>query len=213
MAKKVRNFMDTYNELFQDAASLTEKLGLEDIKISLDGKKLIAEWLMFELGPKIAEHFSREGFVRFLNAPQSSVRLHHLFRPIIDDLLNVKSVMTTGYVKVANDAKEVEEFGYIEPDAIESALKEKMVPEKIHTWITLPSGEIIDLAFMTIYASLYHEESLIGNIVAKDPAELTGGMVYAPQVLGEAFYEKCHFDFTIDYARFEKSEEDEASEA
>lgn len=201
--------MQTYNELFQDAIALSKKLDLDDMTLSLDGKKLIAEWLMYELGPKIAENFSREGFVKFMNAPQSSIRLHHLFKPIIDELLQVKSILTTGYVTVANDAKEVEDFGQVSQESIESALKKGEIPEKIHTWITLPSGEIIDLAFMTIYAALYHEASLIGNIVAKHADELTGGMVYTPQLVGEKFYEKCNFDFRIDFPKFEKDEESE----
>ena len=201
--------MQTYNELFQDAIALSKKLDLDEIAASLDGKKLIAEWLMYELGPKIAENFSREGFVRFMNAPQSSIRLHHLFQPIVDELLNVKTVFTTGYVTVPNDAKEVEDFGQLSEEAIAEALKEGKIPEKIHTWLTLPSGEIIDLAFMTIYAALYHEESLIGNIVAKHADELTGGMVYTPQLVGEKFYEKCNFDFRIDFPKFEKDEENE----
>jgi len=201
--------MQTYNDLFQDAIALSKKLELEDITLTLDGKKLIAEWLMYELGPKIAEHFSREGFVRFMNAPQSSVRLHHLFQPIINELLNINAVVTTGFVTVANDANEVEEFGRLDDDAILQAMQNQETPEKIHTWLTLPSGEIIDLAFMTIYAALYHEESLIGNIVAKHADELTGGMVYTPQLVGETFYEKCNFDFRIDYAKFEKDDEAE----
>jgi len=199
--------MQTYNDLFQDAIALTKKLDLEDVTLSLDGKKLIAEWLMYELGPKIAEYFSREGFVKFMHAPQSSIKLHHLFKPVVDELLNVKSMVTTGLVTVPNDAKEVEEFGRLDEESIKTALQTQEVPEKIHTWLTLPSGEIIDLAFMTIYAALYHEETLIGNIVAKHADELTGGMVYTPQLVGESFYEKCNFNFSIDYAKFEKEDE------
>lgn len=201
--------MQTYNELFQEAIALSKKLELEDVTLSLDGKKLIAEWLMYELGPKIAEHFSREGFVKFMNAPQSSVRLHHLFKPVVDELLNIDSIVTTGFVTVPNDANEVEEFGRLDNESITKAIETQEIPEKIHTWLTLPSGEIIDLAFMTIYAALYHEESLIGNIVAKHADELTGGMVYTPQLVGETFYEKCHFDFKIDYAKFEKKDTEE----
>ena len=201
--------MQNYNELFSDAISLSKKLGLEVEEISLGGKPLVAEWLMYELGPKIAEHFTREGFIKLLGTPHGSIRLHHLFKPIIDELLNVKSVITTGYVKVENDAKELEEFGNTPKKAFEKALQDKELPEKLHNWITLPSGEIIDLAFMTIYGSLYHEESLMGNLLAKSPKDLTGGMEFCPQLVGEAFYEKCGFDFKINFAALEEDESEE----
>jgi hypothetical protein len=164
---------------------------------------------MFELGPKIAEYFSREGFIKLLGTPHGSIRLHHLFKPIIDELLRVESVITTGYVKVPNDANEVEEFGNTPVEAFEKALQDQEIPEKLHCWITLPTGEIIDLAFMTIYGTLYHEESLMGNLLAKHPTELTGDMEFCPQLVGETFYEKCNFNFTIDHAALEKKEAEE----
>ncbi len=202
--------MQNYNELFTQAAKLNTKRGLKTVPAELKSKSLIAEWLMYELGPKIAEHFSRDGFIKFLGKPHGSIKLHHLFKPIVDELLNVDSIVTTGYVKVANDANEVEEFGNTPVEAFEEALKNKEIPEKLHSWLTLPSGEILDLAFMTIYGTLYHEESLMGSILAKYPKDLSGGMEFHPQLLGEEFYEQCHFDFTINYKELaeDKAEEE-----
>ncbi|KIM10660.1 MAG: hypothetical protein KU37_10260 [Sulfuricurvum sp. PC08-66] len=66
-------------------------------------------------------------------------------------------------------------------------MQTQAAPEKLHSWITLPSGEVIDLAFMTIYGLIYNEASLFGNLVAKMPSEFTGGMRYVPMMVGEDF--------------------------
>ena len=202
--------MKNYNEEFQKAVETSKNLSIWDKDISFGNTNYIADWLMYELGPKIAENFTLNGYVRFLRQPQNAVRVHHMFKPIIDDLLKIDSVITTGYVKVANDANEIEEFGKIDQASVEEALKSKTAPEKIHTWLTLPTGEIIDVAFMTIYGILYSEDSLIGNIVAKAPKDFTGGMEYYPVIVGEDFYEKCDFDFTFEQKPYQTDElEDE----
>jgi hypothetical protein len=189
--------MNNYHELFQQAVQNSKERSAGAITVELNHEPLIAEWLMYELGPKIAETFSRDAFMEFMNHQHSSLRLHHLFAPIVSDLLKVEVYLTTGYVKVANDENQIEYFGLGSLEEIDDAIKNTTLPSKIHTWLTLPSGEVIDLAFMTIYAALYHEPSLIGNIVAKHPKEFTGGMEYMPLLVGEGFYEKFQFDFTI----------------
>ncbi|MDH5464863.1 MAG: hypothetical protein OEW60_04480 [Thiovulaceae bacterium] len=197
MTKKFGTNMKNYNEEFQKAVENAKQFSLWDKEVEFGNTTYIADWLMYELGPKIAENFTLNGYVRFLRQPQNAVRVHHMFKPIVDELLKVDCMITTGYVKVANDADEVEEFGKIDTKIVEKALADKILPEKIHTWLTLPSGEIIDVAFMTIYGILYSEDSLIGNIVAKAPKDFTGGMEYYPVLVGEEFYEKCAFDFSF----------------
>ncbi len=200
--------MQSYSEEFQTALEFSKERGIFSADYQSNTTTYIAEWLMYELGPKIAEYFTQDSFTRFMGGAQNSVRLHHLFKPVIDELLKVDSVVTTGYVRVPNDANEIEEFGKMTQADAALALKSAEAPEKIHTWITLPSGEIIDIAFMTLYGILYNEESLIGNIVAKHPKDLTGGMEYHPIFIGEGFYEKCGFDFNIDFARYEEEPEE-----
>lgn len=191
--------MENYKEEFMKAIEFSKQENLYDTAPTLNAEVYIQEWLMYDLGPKIAENFTRDGFVKFLSSSDSALRLHHIFKPIVDKLLNVDSIVTTGYVTAVNDANEVEDFGRISEDEIQTSIKECSFPEKLHNWITLPSGEVIDLAFMTIYGLIYEEDSLIGNIVAKDPRNFTGGMEYHPVIVGEKFYEIFPFDFTIDF--------------
>ena len=198
--------MENYNQEFMKALEFSKKENLYETAPALNAEVYIQEWLMYDLGPKIAENFTREGFVKFLSSSDSALRLHHLFKPIVDKLLNIDSMITTGYVTAVNDANEVEDFGRISEEEIKTSLEKKIFPEKLHNWLTLPSGEIIDLAFMTIYGLIYNEDSLIGNIVAKDPRNFTGGMEYHPMFVGEAFYELCQFDFTIDFDALDEEE-------
>ena len=198
--------MHHYQEEFQKALTFSQQEGLVKAPFILQGEGLIQEWLMYEVGPKIASYFSKDGFVKFLGKEHNALRLHHLFKPFIDELLHVESIITTGYVSVPNDAGAIEDFGTITEEAVKESLESKNMPLKLHNWITLPSGEVIDLAFMTIYGLIYQEPSLFGNIVARNPKDFTGGMAYYPICLGEAWYETCGFDFSIDFDAFNEDE-------
>ena len=201
--------MTTYKEEFQTALEFSETQKMYDETYTTKETIYVEEWLMYDLSAKIAELFTKESYMKFMGDAQSSSRLHNTFKPIVDKLLNTNAVLTTGYVKVANDAHEVEEFGKFTQADAALALKEGKLPEKLHAWLTLDSGEILDLAFMTIYGLIYNEDSLLGSILANKPENLSGGMEYHPIFVGDAIYSTCGFDFRIDFTKYEATEEEE----
>lgn len=61
-------------------------------------------------------------------------------------------------------------------------------PFRIHTWLTLPSLEIIDVALPTKISVLRDIPSLAGRVVARHPAEMNPAMHYKPMLVGDDFF-------------------------
>lgn len=108
---------------------------------------------------------------------------------LIDELsvaLGCPITFTMGYVEF---------FGNIinrtSEDELKRLLSEGIKPNEslnIHTWLTLPSMEVIDANFYTRYATVCNQPEFTGLTVMKHADHLKG-MRYVPQLIGFDFLE------------------------
>ncbi len=57
----------------------------------------------------------------------------------------------------------------------------------LHSWLTLPSMEIIDFSLPTSYAIKYKEPEGVGSIITRHPSDFIHGVKYKPMLIGSKF--------------------------
>ncbi|NQD80991.1 hypothetical protein HP436_12470 [Pseudomonas sp. CrR14] len=60
----------------------------------------------------------------------------------------------------------------------------------LHAWLTLPSLEVIDITFGTTYGVVRNASDFIGRMCFMHPDDMTAGMQYHPQLIGETYLER-----------------------
>lgn len=63
-------------------------------------------------------------------------------------------------------------------------------PIQLHAWLTTPAYEIIDITLSTTYGIVNDAPECVGRVMAQHYSELTDGLVYHPQVIGDDFLGK-----------------------
>lgn len=113
-----------------------------------------------------------------LDVAADANRWHAHLAPIISDALRCDVFPTLGYVEVPGIA------GVCVHD--EPMLKRALStgePLPVHSWLTLPSMEIIDVALLSKIGEASGSEELTGQIVSGHPDQLQG-LCYAPTLVG-----------------------------
>ena len=57
----------------------------------------------------------------------------------------------------------------------------------LHTWLTLPSMEILDFTLPTTLGKISGNKEMYGKTIIKHPSKLTNNMEYHPLLVGEEF--------------------------
>ncbi|MFK5914131.1 MAG: hypothetical protein QM484_07135 [Woeseiaceae bacterium] len=98
-------------------------------------------------------------------------------------IIGVPVTYTIGFI----EGKSQNYFEYTEQDAIKWISDGKLRKKtKLHSWLTLPSGEIVDLAFLPTFAMVQGKEIPRGSMIA-DYSYNLNGMKYIPMYLGMNF--------------------------
>lgn len=112
--------------------------------------------------------------------------VHLAAAPLIEKEFGVKAVPTLGWIKLADaDLFRTDEqalAGYL----VEGVPSLEM---NLHCWLTLSSFEIIDLTICTSLAIVHGTEG-VGGLLTKHWRDLSGGVEYHPQLLGEQYLER-----------------------
>ncbi|MCI2243340.1 hypothetical protein L3067_01785 [Xanthomonas sp. PPL568] len=113
--------------------------------------------------------------------------VHLASAPLIEKEFGVSAVPTLGWISLSDE----ELFHTEEQDLLrymsEGAPSRQM---NLHCWLTLSSFEIVDITIATSFAIVNGIDKGLGGVLAKHWSELTGGVQYHPQLVGEEYLER-----------------------
>lgn len=207
-----------YDEEFKNAIINTRQAGVEidDIKfkdkryfkqdMSLFTDKVVSTLMWLKDRKKVT------GLPEYLPLAKSIIAncgpFHNYMKPIIEQVFNCKSFLTLGFIKLnaLNDQAE-KTFHKFEIDDIEKSITSiQPFPSNHHIWLTLDSGEILDMTFSMTYFSVNNEEAFYNTVMTeglplefinKHYSELTGGMEYKPLFVGEDILDKAGYNLEM----------------
>lgn len=133
---------------------------------------------------------------------------HNYMKPIIEKVFNCKSYLTLGYIKLSKvEDKEEKTYHKFEMSDIEESISlNKKFPHNHHIWLTLDSGEILDMTFLMTYRSVDDKEGFYKTVeteglplefINKHYSELTEGMEYKPMYIGEDLLNKAGYNLKL----------------
>ncbi|MBE1301821.1 MAG: hypothetical protein GJ680_18200 [Alteromonadaceae bacterium] len=123
----------------------------------------------------------------------TSFGLHTRLCQAIALATSIPIYLTIGYVSLQG-----QKLFYTSEEALKSYLGGRSPQAlNLHTWLTLPSMEIIDVTLSTSIGLNQREPELFGNIVTKHPDELSGGLAYHPQLLGIDYFDNIGATYII----------------
>lgn len=191
--------MNNYEKEFFDAVEYTKILGFDINVIRFNTQRYFCEKTLFDLSEKIDNLLNKIpsnkyplGYrnVGIVNSIVANCGPFHYFaKDAIEKYCGCNSYLTLGYISF--DKKEF--FHKITRDDLSKALQTKNFPNQHHIWLTLESGEIIDLTFGLTYRYINDQASIDEDLklgvpiypVANHPSELINGMQYHPIAIGK----------------------------
>lgn len=174
-----------YINLFDNAKQRTKRFAFNVPKSALittnqhilTNDKLLAIADTFSL---VFKNWSNNDFVG------ECLKSHIAFQPRLEKAISMPVTYTVGYIK----GKSKNFFEFSEADAnnwiLNGISKDKV---KLHSWLSLPSGEIIDLMFLPTFAKFNKIDAQKGCLIANYPKNLHD-MEYIPMFLGVEFLKK-----------------------
>lgn len=173
--------MTQYQDEFLIAAERTKRLGfaVPDIKLSED--RLINNYRLERVFNEVKKEF--RGF-KPIDFARKCIQIHNIVQPFIDKRFFGDSFYTVGYIhEPPNDIHKIEESEIKE--LMNNGLNTEDI--KLHTWITLPTMELIDFTVNSTIDEYNKRDSINVSVLAKHPEDLTGGLKYHPVLVGKEF--------------------------
>jgi len=108
-------------------------------------------------------------------------------KPFLEEYLSSDVYYTIGYL-----VKDKGRLYYLTDDMIESMLEEGFNNDRIyiHVWLILPTMEILDFTFLTVYAELANKPDRKGEFYMGKAEELNDDIFYYPVLIGDGFLRK-----------------------
>lgn len=105
----------------------------------------------------------------------------------LEQALGVPLLVTLGYVEL--DGNNV---FYTDTQELKMMINKGMPSPalNLHAWLTLPSLEVIDITFGTTYGVVRNAPEFIGRMCFMHPDDMTPGMQYHPQLIGETYLKR-----------------------
>ncbi|XPV67767.1 MAG: hypothetical protein ACNI25_10615 [Halarcobacter sp.] len=137
--------------------------------------------------------------------------LHYFLKKYLDKELGCKSYFTIGYILF--DDEKGNSYHKITQEIVKDCLNNSKFPKDHHVWLTLDSGEILDLTFPLTYSSIHDknfnnslEQGKIGiSFINRHINDFQHSMTYKPILIGENFFSKIGFDLEdISYVMYNK---------
>lgn len=177
----------SYLEDFQCAVERTKKFHLQTPKIKFQPNTLILSPDKINEFSKIVaplfEKYSHDEFKFYENCFTVSVDLIE----IIHDWIHVDPVFTLGWI----DNGSANGYFKFDESLISHTLKYGVMNNSIaiHAWLTLPTMEIIDATFLTLFALLNDDDKHIGGCILSH-ADAVSGLRYKPMLIGTDYIVK-----------------------
>lgn len=106
---------------------------------------------------------------------------------LVQDYFCTDAYLTTGNISDGNIHFFECTLDYLKNLTFESNFKQKL---KVHVWITLSSGEIIDFTFFRSMAANFPRWQPFKSKICMSPFIEKLGLMYKPMIIGEDFYIK-----------------------
>lgn len=124
---------------------------------------------------------------------------HYFLKEYVENKLGCKSYFTIGYILFDNEDGKT--FHKITQDNVEKCLNNSEFPKDHHVWLTLDSGEILDMTFPLTYSSINDknfndnlEKGEIGiSFINRHINDFKHSMTYKPVLIGDDFFNKIGF--------------------
>ena len=176
--------MSDYKKEFEDAVKRSQRLGLKMPAIKFAEDKLITGYRMgrfFDDAKKVFRGYKPLDFAR------KCIQIHKMVQPLINNRFFGNSYYTIGYIH-----EPPQDIYKITEDQIQKYLHDGLSSSDIqlHTWITLPSMEIIDFSICSTLDELHNKPNIGVDVLAKHPSEMSGGLKYCPVLVGTDFLER-----------------------
>jgi hypothetical protein len=146
-----------------------------------------------ELGEKIHIAFQHIGIRSFIKAAGQCIKWSHALRPVVEEVLGVRVLLTIGQVRKPALAFFDPSFDDLERwycrgfDARDIAGRSGV---NMHAWWTLPTGEILDATLWSTLAVAWNEPERLGAVTGGWPDKIAPNMRYVPMVVGDDYIEK-----------------------
>lgn len=127
---------------------------------------------------------------------------HYYMKPVVEKILDCKTYITIGYISLPNGS----EFHKIDIKQIEQSIKSKIFPANYHVWLTMDSGEILDMTLPITLASIQYAEKFVAlmsenaieiGFINRHPTTLLHGMEYHPVAIGEELVKESGYDLDM----------------
>jgi hypothetical protein len=173
-----------YKERFQEAIKRTERLNLELPKITINNEQYVTNELLEEIPHLLKKEFG-EFDIEDLAGQCLSMNLK--LKDTISNYLNIPIYYTIGYITY----KENNYFKQTEESLIEM-IKNKNYTGKVslHSWLTLPSMEILDSTFLTSFSLVNNFKEGIGGMILTH-ADDVKHMEFIPMLVGSDYIKKA----------------------
>jgi hypothetical protein len=200
-----------YEEEFAKATKNTVLLGYESIEQGFKSKRYFdhdIEDFIKDLQKNLlwlADKKKEEGKPYFLPLVASMIGncgpFHFYIKPIIEKILQCKSYITVGYVYYGSRI-----FHEIQLSQIEEAITNKIFPFNHHIWLTLDSGEILDITFPMTYNSIMDNEKFVFHVNNNElplefknihPSKFPDWIRYHPIAVGEDILKAAGHDLNV----------------
>ena len=171
-----------YNQLFSKAIEQTKNLGLSvpESAFRTTEPKILTDDIAAQVANAFSDAFnewSNDDFVC------QCMLAHIIFQPHLEQIINHQVTFTVGYIKGETQSY----FVFTEDDARKwIADGTPKANTELHAWLTLPSGEVLDLTFPLTYAK-YNSLNFPRGAMIADYSSNLNGMKYIPMYLGIDF--------------------------
>jgi hypothetical protein len=171
---------DEYIELFRSATERTRVLNLlpdDDVSITSESRYLNF-WMEWRLRWFLSKKFKG---LKSSHISLQCFNLHSLLQRELFKNFGINSFFTLGYIKKPN----INFFEFSEADVsgwLKNGLKKEVL--NMHAWLTLPSGEIIDISFLHTMAVKFNKKLHI-HVYIGDYSDKLKNMDYIPMYIGD----------------------------
>lgn len=173
-----------YEQRFQQALKRSKSWGLESPRFSGSSERFASEKNQRIYEKVVSDHISS---FQAEEISQQCFAITLALKTPLERALGVPLLVTLGYVEL--DGSNV---FYTDDKELKMMMKEG-VPSttlNLHAWLTLPSLEVIDITFCTTYGVVRNAPEFIGRMCFMHPDNMTAGMQYYPQLVGETYLER-----------------------
>lgn len=176
--------MTDYKNEFENAVQRSKRLGLLTPEITFTEDRFITGYKMgrlFEDARKEFRGYNPKDFAR------KCIQIHKIIQPLVNKIFFGTSYYTIGYIH-----ESPKDIYKITEEKIEEYLKEGLSSNSIelHTWITLPSMEIIDFSICSTLDEMHNKANIGVDVLAKHPSKFSDGLRYCPVLVGTNFLDR-----------------------